>query len=160
MAEDRSGIYVISIVAVVAVVGLVTLFMRGGEAQQMQGELVPQLDEDGNIAGQAWMLRSPYRQASMRSPYRQASMKLQQAPMKVQQRAPAWGEARCKDTDVAGGSPTYNKGTVSLWTGSAWESATDYCRDANTLIEQGCLDDALAPTPIKCECRDGACVFR
>jgi len=47
---DRSGIYVISIVALVAVVGLVTLFLRGGEDQS--APLV--LDEEGNIVGEAF----------------------------------------------------------------------------------------------------------
>ncbi len=156
MAEDRSGLYLISIVAVVAVVGLVTLFMRGGEAQPMQGELVEELDEEGNVVGQAYYLRG-----GSVSPARSRYV----VPRVASQQPPASEAEMCSDTDNSYSEidRKYYKGSVRYWDSPSrtWMSSSDRCSTRDTLMEQYCFEGGKGEKNVSCGfgCSNGACLL-
>ncbi len=153
MAEDRSGLYLISIVAVVAVVGLVTIFLRGGEASSASAagsELVPVLDEEGNVVGEAT---------------RSVSTRMLISRVGLPQAPPITLGQMCRDSDVsyAESDRPNQKGSVRYWDSVAnvWSTVSDRCVNENAyVVENYCVDGGARMKLIFCEggCEDSACV--
>ncbi len=143
--EDKSGVFLVSLVAIVALVGIVFLFSSGGRSAVVVSEPAV-LGSGGNLGGQAYYWDDMFPRRGKR----------------------AYPVTSCNETDsYLGVKDIYEKGTCFMTTGSSYGILTDKCTSSKTLMEARCerrpdsqarcvFKGVICPKGYSCD--NGACV--